>query len=524
MPLNLLLNLPAEILTNTLSFLPGQDLESCKLINRYVRNTIGDSARLRYVVALDDACVEDNPYNNTSISEKLQALTRRELSWRKLQPNASQSITVEHFPSGIYDLTNGVYFLGALDRLSLYYLNLPTLSSQTRALTWSRIDVEHRIVDMGLAIHESDLVAIITSRLDLGSTDTENSRFRLELNLLSFKTKEPHPLAEKPNILIGNISRVKPSISIEIVGDHLALATTYTFNLSQPPDHFYLWNWKTGALLIDHEAGYQTYSGIVFLTADLLLLSNIMDEAFEFWRIPSLPHFETQSNPVYVISLPPLSSEMKILAVSCRGEPNPVGPNSTLNSGQLFYVSSLQAIVLFRIYIASMSEEHFTLAFVVHRQSLIDIFNNRASPPSPEDASQHLPWSDWGPPVTRWIDTTGTPTRWITTTSGQRCVSICANTPSPIIIFDFNPYNVAKMKDYVRQYFSHRMFYDDEEEKLDDEANIFDVPVYSALPYCRYESVVEYTYDGVFIDEERLLGIKTDGSDDIISIDVMHFG
>ncbi|KAF8880289.1 hypothetical protein BD779DRAFT_1675987 [Infundibulicybe gibba] len=516
---NLLLDLPVEILTNALSFLPGHDLETCKLVNRHVRNIIGDSARLRYIIALDDACVEDNPYNNTSIPDKLQALTRRELSWRKLQPNFSQSITVEHLPSGIYDLTNGVYFLGALDNLSLYYLDLPAQPSQT--LTWSRIDVEHKIVDMGLAIHESDLVAIITSRLDPNPPDARK-RFRLELNLLSFKTRKPHPLAEKPNIRIGNISRVKPSIFIEVVGDYLALVTTYTFNTSRLPDRFYLWNWKSGAMLIDHKAGYQTYSGIIFLTADLLLLPNIRDEALEFWRIPSSPHLKTPSNPVYVISLPPLY-RTKIRAISCRGEPNPAGPGSTLNSGQLFHASALQAIVLFRIHIESIFEEHFTLAFVVHRQSLIDIFNNRASPPSPENAPQHLPWSDWGPPVTRWMDADGTPA-WITTTSGQRCVLISAIIPSPITILDFNPRNVAKMKDYVRRHPGCGMFYSDEEEKLDDDAGIFREPVYSALPYCRYKSEENHSYDGVFIDEERLLGITTDVSDDIVSIDIMHFG
>ncbi|KAF8880300.1 hypothetical protein BD779DRAFT_1446352 [Infundibulicybe gibba] len=506
MPPNLLLDLPVEILTNTLSFLPGHDLESCKLINRYVRNIIGDSAHLCYIIALDDACNEDNPSNNTSVSEKLQALARRELSWRKLQPDFVQSITVEHLPSGLYDLTNGVYFLGALDCLSLYYLDLPTLSSQ--ALAWSRIDTEHRIVDMGLAIHESDLVAIITSRLDPGSTNAENPRFRLELNLLSFKTRNPHPLAEKSNILIGSISQMRPSISIEIVGDHLALATTYTSNASQPPDHFYLWDWKTGALLIDHKAEYHTYSGIVFLTADLLLLSNIRNKALEFWRVPSSPHLGMVRNPVFVISLPPLSFGTRILAVGCRGEPNPVGPNSTLKSGLPFYASSLQAIILYRIYIESAYVEQFTLVFVVHRQSLIDIFNNHTFPSLPESAPQHLPWSDWGPPVTRWIDTEGTTTRWITTTSGQRCVSISMDTPSPIIIFDFNPRNVAKVKDYVRQYSDHRVFYNDEEGEVENETYIFDAPVYSALPYCWYESEEEYTYDGVFIDDERLLGIK----------------
>ncbi|KAF8880290.1 hypothetical protein BD779DRAFT_1675988 [Infundibulicybe gibba] len=457
--------------------------------------------------------------------EKLQALARRELSWRKFQPDFVRSITVEHLPSGIYDLTNGIYFLGALDRLSLYYLNLPALSSQT--LTWSHIDTEHSIVDMGLAIHESDLIVITTSRLDPCSIDAENPRFRLQLSLLSFRTRKPHPLAEKPNILIGNISQVKPSIFIEIVGDHLALVMTYTFNASRLPDRFYLWNWKTGTMLIDHEARYHTYSDIIFLTADLLLLPNIRDGALEFWRIPSSPHLETLSNPVYVISLPSLYGSSKILAVSCRGEPNPVGPGSTLNSGQLFHASALQAIVLFRIDIESIPGDPITilntLAFVVHRQSLIDIFNNRASFPLSENAPQRLPWSDWGPPVTRWIDAEETPA-WITTTSGQRCVTISANILSPITILDFNPRNVAKMKDYVRRHPGCGMFYNDAEE-LDDDAGIFCEPVYSALPYCLYESEKKHSYDGVFIDEERLLGVKTaDGSNDIVSIDIMHFG
>ncbi|KAL1721561.1 hypothetical protein EV715DRAFT_288303 [Schizophyllum commune] len=73
-----------------------------------------------------------------------------------------------------------------------------------------------------------------------------------------------------------------------------------------------------------------------------------------------------------------------------------------------------------------------------------------AEPPS-------LPWSEWGPPVSRWLDYARVNYNWITTSCGQRMVA----TPAPEVqfregagfvdVYDFNPYTVEKMREVRRR-------------------------------------------------------------------------
>ncbi|KAF8880302.1 hypothetical protein BD779DRAFT_1763142 [Infundibulicybe gibba] len=519
---NLFYTLPTEVLTRVLSFLPGIDLESCKLINRDVRDTISSSALLRYIIAADLAGVEDNPHSNLSISEKSTMLAQRELSWRRFQPDFIQSINVDYPTAGIYDFTNGIYFAAASNRPWLHYLELPTVSSQ--ALAWSHIQAgtHHTIIDMAISIYESDLIAIIMRFPD----PSLHTRFRIELSFRSFRTGDIHPLASQPTILIELTSQPDPLISIEIVGDLVALAVVHYDNVAKPDDQVSVWNWKTGASLIRVNAPCGTHPSVTFLTEDILLVPNTIGCTFEFWRIPFAS--EDVSNPISTIALPTLMHGMLIFGVGCRGEPTSLGLSSSLNSDRPFHPSSQQAIMIFHIYIDSISADlRFTLTLVVHRHSLVDLVGECLPQISPEGNRQPLPWESWGPSLTRLFASDMTSTQWITRTAGQRFVSIsstAARSPSPITIYDFNPHNVAKMKNYLEHHPSPNMFYNDREEELEDEAGIFQDPVRSALPYCGTRSEGTYEYNGVLMDEERLLGIKTGFFHEALSIDVMHFG
>ncbi|KAF8880305.1 hypothetical protein BD779DRAFT_1094616 [Infundibulicybe gibba] len=216
---NILLELPTEILIQLLSFLPAVDLGACQLVNRHFRHLIAGSSQLKYLIAIENAGLEDNPScKSFDISQRLEMVTQRELSWRKFQPNFVQTINIPRMPSGIYDLTNGVYLIGALNHLSLSYVSLPTTPFQ--AATWSSINTDRPIIDMGLAIYEHDLIGIVTTGLDHSIASTP-ARHYIELSLLSFKTGKPHPLAKNPKIPVEVSRWPKPSISIEIVGDHL---------------------------------------------------------------------------------------------------------------------------------------------------------------------------------------------------------------------------------------------------------------------------------------------------------------
>ncbi|KAF8880301.1 hypothetical protein BD779DRAFT_1549491 [Infundibulicybe gibba] len=521
---NLFHALPTEILIRALSFLPGVDLESCKFISRNVRDIIDNSALLRYIIATDLARVEDNPHSNLSISEKYTTLVQRELSWRRFQPDFVQSIDVDYHPmSEVYDFTDGVYFIVPFNRPWLHYLGLSTVSS--RALAWSHIQIgsHHTMIDMATAIYENDLIAIVTR-----SPNPDLRRmFRLELNFWSFRTGNIHPLASQPTILIELTSLLYPSTSFEIMGDLLALTVTHHDSEVKLDDLVSVWNWKTGTPLIRVNAPYKTHPSVTFLTEDILLVPNNAQDTFEFWRIPSSSG-DDMSNPIHAIALPPLTIGAWISSVSCRGEPTPLRLSPSLNFDRPFRTSPQQNIIIFYICTESVFIDSFSLTLVVHRHSLVDLINKHLPQVSPEDIQQPLPWESWGPSIARWFVSNGTSTRWITRSAGQRFVSIpsaAAQSPCPITVYDFNPCNVAKMKNYLENRPNPNMFYNDREEELGGDAvYIFETPVRSALPYCGTRSERAYDYDGVLMDEERLLGIKIGPFNEVLSVDVMHFG
>ncbi len=112
--------------------------------------------------------------------------------------------------------------------------------------------------------------------------------------------------------------------------------------------------------------------------------------------------------------------------------------------------------------------------------------------------------------------------RWITTTAGQRAVTMEENAPTPIIVRDFNPYAVrsvrarAEASGHPQQQRrdwnevlpnGNRMMLKVEDSVLDAES-VFKDDVRSSLPYVEIVTRAEYRYEGVLIDEERILGLK----------------
>lgn len=195
-----------------------------------------------------------------------------------------------------------------------------------------------------------------------------------------------------------------------------------------------------------------------------------------------------------------------------------------------FHPSANDAIVIFNMrvqprvgiqhHLAMMQFGH-TFTFLIHRSALLELF--RSAP------ATAVPWSQWGPNISRWLPADGLPTRWITTTSGQRCVSImedAPSSPSEYYVFDFNPHSVrVALMEGVKAYMT------EEDRRMVctssttiDPAFAFAEEVSSCLPYVVTESKERYAFDGVLLDEERVLGIYTDQLDRIRAVEVHYFG
>ncbi|KAF8961935.1 hypothetical protein BDZ97DRAFT_1826703, partial [Flammula alnicola] len=372
------------------------DLVACELACRYLLSVIRGSIALQYHVALIGAKAMDNPCSVLPVSTKLAQLKAGEKAWAVLRPNFTASIPVKHSPSGIYDLTGGVYLLGDQTRRALHYVRLPSHAEEEAE--WKTIDVGRMIIDMGLCVYEHDLIAVVTTTPHI--VPGGRTTFDIELAFFEFSSGKPHPQARKHRLHVMNSVYEKPAIGIEIVGDNLVLVLFYHRNDASPPDRVFIYDWRTAVVKTSFAVPYKTYSGLVFLTEDIILLPNTQTNALDIFRIPSKPSLDSNSHlPVLSLSLPTLAEGRTVGGISCRSEPNPIGASSYLDKkkearerlnaqGQgeeeedLFpkrgYLASAeQAICIFAVRILGVQLGNFqfghTFTFVAHRSALVNV-------------------------------------------------------------------------------------------------------------------------------------------------------
>jgi hypothetical protein len=221
-------------------------------------------------------------------------------------------------------------------------------------------------------------------------------------------------------------------------------------------------------------APFHTYSGILFLEEDLIILPNAKSAAFDFFRIPRNQTAITPK-PIFSLQLPSLADGMEINYITCLAEPNPIPDISRLNKRERpqelakmdvdlvdpsllergFLASAEDAICIFQIHFRYVIQGHVnphvsttvkSYALLVHRSSFLKMAQHYEYPPNAGVALEpQISWVDWGPPLSRWFNVS--PTRWITTSAGQRCViRNDSRRRSPITILDFNQFNIRTMK------------------------------------------------------------------------------
>ena len=268
-------------------------------------------------------------------------------------------------------------------------------------------------------------------------------------------------------------------------------------------------------------APYGSYSGLIFLSENLIVIPNAQTNALEIWDIFSTHQIP---RPACILQLPELSPGNLLLHITCRGEPNPMGSGSQFQSDKPFLQSAHEAIMLFHIHIQlgdPVALQHLgggmmhTYSLFVHRKALCDIYeretnnNSGNSSGGPDNNTISIPWSSWGPPITRWFPADNTnSTRWITTTAGQRGI-ICGSHPGiarQYIILDFNPESLRRAETLALDP-SNRIQCFRHWEPIQAEG-LFKEPVIGELPFSICASEGFYAWDGALIDEERVLGLE----------------
>lgn len=293
--------------------------------------------------------------------------------------------------------------------------------------------------------------------------------------------------------------------------------------------------------------------------------------------------------------------------IACRGEPNPIGRRSQLQSDRPFYQSSQDAIILFHISVllgdpVAHQLQHggelirHTYKLFVHRRALCEVYdrccaevNSKFSAVRVEDSGSlefedpglngfgsliqdedsglgligeddeemvvypeddvdeemvvdpeddddnwvsdddsenedddvvratdddpiPLPWSSWGPPITRWFLADVNSISWITTTVGQRGVLMGQPYRArrrQYVILDFNPENLRRAEQKLLEsgpISPSRIQCVRNWQGLQTEG-VYKDPVIGDLPFVVCVSENLHAWNGVLIDEDRVLGL-----------------
>lgn len=174
-------NLPAEIVVQIFSHLDLFEINAVKSISPYYRDVVANSSLLQYIAGLEASGLQDEgeAHPPINLQQKLQCLRAHEEDWRTLRTERMIRVAINHVPSSIYDLSGGVYVLGETNiRPDMHWHNVVTNGLRYVDLAsitvyreghllfnqeWRKFEIGSRILDMGFALQEHDLVAVIAS-------------------------------------------------------------------------------------------------------------------------------------------------------------------------------------------------------------------------------------------------------------------------------------------------------------------------------------------------------------------------
>ncbi|KAM6499756.1 hypothetical protein JOM56_005264 [Amanita muscaria] len=521
-----LLTLPHELVERILLLLSTKSVQTCRLVNSALNEIIQSSALLQYFQACEDAGVVDNPRSPLSYAERLEVLKMREEAWRKLKPAFEMTIidSINPQTAHIYRSTEGVYFFPDDDLKAMNYCHLTSfprdnpqwikIPGHGPALDWSGI-----LVGFAAALYEHDLIVHLISSSDIGN-QADMQFYSLDLVLLKFSTGEYHPLAHRPRIHVQRSPEDEPWVVSRIVGDNLAMVV-YSADPTFP-DRLFIFDWKTGRKLLQHDTNENnTYLDLIFVSPELLLVPNRVLSHFEVWQLNCKP-------PIQILSLqiPALSPGYSHHNFRCYAEPNPFLHSMPYLPPRPFFSSPENSIIMVSL---RMTSSPRTPAFSTPRTlPTSHIFAESGSLAVSSGLSTNsstsrctfpqVPWAKWGPPISRWFQINETQARWVAVCNGQR---YAFSEPNPldkrkliVSVADFNPYNFRGNEARLRRGegenngSNNNKGKEKEEFEILDHKGVFSEEVYMGLKCVVYRAPDEYAFDAVLMDEQRLLGLK----------------
>jgi hypothetical protein len=166
------LHIPPELMIRILLYLSPHDIISCKRTCRMLYDMCNEPV-LRYLIQMERCAVGDDMRPGLGYIERLRILEKREEAWATLNFRSSLQVSVPFDPADTYNISGGAFFLGTRHShaneltVGYSYISLPSISDDEK-VEWKGFKFRIPILNIGLAVHEHDLIAAVTKCVFLG--------------------------------------------------------------------------------------------------------------------------------------------------------------------------------------------------------------------------------------------------------------------------------------------------------------------------------------------------------------------
>ncbi|VDB85013.1 unnamed protein product [Peniophora sp. CBMAI 1063] len=536
-------NLPPEIWDEILVYQDARDLLRLRLLCRSMQDIIDSSSFAQYLIECFCAGVEDELRAGKPYAERLALLRERESAWRTMTPCRRQDVPLCFRPSGLYDITGGVFILGRnsvpefMHTSGYSVFQLPSTGDANWQPQWRDLELKLDVLDFAVSVQEHDLNAVVTQQRFQGpppvGQDIMITRAKFELHLRQFSSGEPHPEAAQPVITLREEGLIihRTHTVVEIAGDLVVVLLFFPFMLNQRMDTIFVVNWKTGEMYRHTPFVPHQYKCFAFLDSHTLMLPNLQTFALDIYRIEPQPETgEMGLRHICVLGLPQRYPGVRLVSFQCRSKRNVHTRGSSDDTGlppptRPFRDSPEAAIVLLSMTFMYAPHSMTSMSMVVHRAALLNAANYALE--NGYDAREAVAYDFWGIRNTSWFDAPAA--GWIAQSSGSKFVSLVQESSyAAIRVYDFNQHNVRRLQ---AQHGTERVRDGGNTVQVVNGTRKLDLRTWFRSPIefglAHVQSTLEEpcTADGVVVDEENILALTTDRSTyHIKTVEVLHFG
>ncbi|KAF8596600.1 hypothetical protein BDV93DRAFT_610801 [Ceratobasidium sp. AG-I] len=308
--MELILCLPPEIIASIICRLGCMDIRACRLVCRAFQNTIDHTPDIAWILELGKAGYAEPPWprDDLTLNEKFtifRQYVRRTHYWDVYFINDVYPSKLWMIPRGNTNIAtwaaDGVFaqwsessspdseYLRENHNPSHHFrldvVQAPSGNRGTGWEHWSLLEPNLALTDFALS-PSRDLLVLVEAAVDRydsrpGIATMGFTQFAVHLRTLM--TNDPHPDAVQPVLYINlPLGELLVYLGFKFVGDLLAINVRLETRNSR--SRLFIWNWKSGALLVDHDSavfgGPPSDACYAFLSEELIAIPRMDDAAF----------------------------------------------------------------------------------------------------------------------------------------------------------------------------------------------------------------------------------------------------